>query len=192
MNKRLNQYGLKTEELGGGGNCFFNSIAPQIGMSPVDLRHGVANHMRQYESEYNKYGNFIQVGGFKSYCDRVKKTGVYVEGNAEIAATADFLGRDIYIFAGNKENDVFIRAGNLGALTTGDAKGKTIMIAHFLNGEHYTGVRRIQDDWKASKGPNKRKEYRKGRATRTNKVPGRPEQEQEQQEQEQEQTRERR
>ena len=71
MNKRLNQYGLETEELGGGGNCFFNSIAPHIGMSPVDLRHGVANQMRQYESEYNKYGNFIEVGGFKSYCQNV-------------------------------------------------------------------------------------------------------------------------
>ena len=59
-----------------------------------------------------------EVEGFISYCDKVERLGVFVEGNAEIPATANYIGRHILIIGAKKENDVLIRAGNLGAPTT--------------------------------------------------------------------------
>ena len=155
MNDRLQIYGLETAEVGGGGDCFFKSIAHRTGISHSKVRQGSANQLRKVASAYDKLGNFKEIGGYKAFCDKVGTPGVFVDGNAEIAAAADFIGKNIFIFGRDEGNDVFIRAGNLGAPTTGDAKGKTIMIAHFCNGEHYTAVRSIQNEWQAPNGSNK-------------------------------------
>ena len=40
-------------------------------------------------------GNFNEVGEFKNYCDKVETRGNFVECNAEIAATVDYIGRHV-------------------------------------------------------------------------------------------------
>ena len=132
MNDRLQNYGLETEERGGGGDCFFKSIAHRTGMSHSKVRQGTANQLRKVASAYDKLGNFKEIGGYKAFCDKVGTPGVFVDGNAEIAAAADFIGKDIFIIGRDEGTDVFIRKGNLGAPTTGDAKGKAIILAYFM------------------------------------------------------------
>ena len=58
MNDRLRNYGLETAEMGGGGDCFFKSIAPRTGMSHSKVRQGVANQLRNHASVYDKLRNF--------------------------------------------------------------------------------------------------------------------------------------
>jgi hypothetical protein len=84
---RLPFLGLQSINLGGGGNCWWNSIAAEVGMPMMDLRIGAAEYMRENESKYSMFGNFEAFGGYQNYCDLVGTSGVYVEGNAELAAT---------------------------------------------------------------------------------------------------------
>ena len=111
--------------------------------------------MRENESVYKEHGNFDEVGGFQKYSDEVAKCGTFVEGNVEIAATADYIGRHILIFGADKEHDVLIRAGHLGAPTAAVVNKKPIMIVHYQKAEHYTGTRPIEHSWNASTGSKK-------------------------------------
>ena len=100
--------------------------------------------MRENEYVYMKLGNFDEVGGFKNYCDKVGTLGTFVERYAEIAATADYIGRHILIFGADKEHDVLIPAGHLGASTAAIVNINPIMIAHYQKAEHYTWTRPIE------------------------------------------------
>jgi hypothetical protein len=90
LRSRIPSLGLDSCELGGGGDCFFHSIVPSVGMPVPELRRGVAQHMRDNEDIHGGFGDFARYGGYQRYCDRVGTCGIYVEGNAEIAATADY------------------------------------------------------------------------------------------------------
>jgi len=46
--------------------------------------------MRKNESAYKKLIDFDEVGGFRNYCDKAEACGNFVEGNVEMAATAEF------------------------------------------------------------------------------------------------------
>jgi len=67
-------------------------------MSHSKVRQGVANQLRNHASVYDKLGNFEEIGGFEAFCDKVGTPGVFVDGNAEIAATADLIGKNIFFF----------------------------------------------------------------------------------------------
>jgi len=54
-----------------------------------------ANQKRKIESAYKKLDNFDEVGGFKRNCDKAETPGNFLEGNAEISATAEKNGRNI-------------------------------------------------------------------------------------------------
>jgi hypothetical protein len=89
INNRLSSLGLESWDLGGAGDCFFHCIAHLVGMTVPDLRS-------------------------QAYCDLVATCGIYVEGNAEIAAAADFISRHLLIFGADANHDVYIFAGDIG------------------------------------------------------------------------------
>ncbi len=63
-----------------------------------ELRRGLAKHMRDNEHIYGWLGDFAECGGYQNYCNEYVGTcGVYVEGNAEDAAMADFISRHILV-----------------------------------------------------------------------------------------------
>ncbi len=108
LRTRLPSIGVRSIDRGGRGDCWFYSIAAEIGMSMEDLRRGVAQHMRENEHIYGSLGDFKAFGGYQRYCDRVGTCGVFVEGNAELAATADYISRHILILGADKSRDVYL------------------------------------------------------------------------------------
>ena len=111
---RLSSLGLEAWDLGGAGDCFFHCLAPIVRMTVPELRRRVAQHMRDNQPIYGGLGDFELYGGYQSYCDLVATCGVYVEGNAEIAATSDFISRHILILGADSNHDVYIFAGAIG------------------------------------------------------------------------------
>ena len=97
--------------MGGGGDCFFNSIERSVGMSVPEFRHGVAQHMRDNEAIYEGLCNFGIYGGYQHYCDLVGTCGFYVEVNFEIAIAADFVSRHLLILGADTDHDVSICRG---------------------------------------------------------------------------------
>jgi hypothetical protein len=55
---------LDSCELGGGGDCFFHSIVPSVGMPVPELRRGVAQHMRDNEDIYGGFDDFARYGRY--------------------------------------------------------------------------------------------------------------------------------
>ena len=119
-----------------------------------DLRSGVAQLMRENEHIYGPLGNFEAYGGYRRYCDLVATPGVYVEGNAEMAATADFISRHILILGAREDLDVYIFAGSIGNGVPVQLDNETpIIVAHLGSSEHYTGTAPIDlMPWSAPKG----------------------------------------
>ena len=155
LKTRLQFLGYDAWELGGGGDCFFNSISPSVGMSPPELRRGVAQHMRDNEEIYGALGDFDRYGGYQSYCDLVGTCGFYVQGNAEIAATSDFIARHLLILGADADHDVYVFAGaiGLGAPAHLGMDEAPIIIAHWRTSQHYTSTRLIiMRPWCAPKG----------------------------------------
>jgi hypothetical protein len=111
LKTRLSSLGLDVWELGGGGDCFFSSIALSVGISVPEFRRGVAQHMRDNEAIYEGLGNFGIYGGYQHYCDLVGTCGFYVEVNFEIATTADFVSRHLLILGADTDHDVSICRG---------------------------------------------------------------------------------
>ena len=152
---RLSSLGLEAWDLGGGGDCFFHCLAPLVGMSVPVFRRCVAQHMRDNEHLYGGLGNFEFYGGYQCYCDMVGRCGTYVEGNAEIAATADLISRHLLILGVDSNHDVYIFAGaiGLGAPAHLGVDESPIIIAHCHITQHYTRTRIIlQPPWRAPKG----------------------------------------
>ena len=145
--------------MGGGGDCFFHCLAPLVGMTVPVLRRCVAQHMRDNEHIYGGLGDFELYGGYQSYCDLVATCGVYVEGNAEIAATSDFISRHILILGADSNHDVYIFAGaiGLGAPAHLSVDKSPVIIAHCHTTQHYTRTRILDYPWCA---PNKAKRPR--------------------------------
>jgi len=79
--------------------------------------------------------------------------GIYVEGNAEIAATADFISIHLLILGADSNHDVYIFAGaiGLGAPAHLGVDESPIVIAHCRNGQHYTRTRILHRQWCAPK-----------------------------------------
>ena len=93
--------------------------------------------------------------GYQHYCDMVGTCGIYVEGNAEIAATADFISRHLLILGANADHDVYEFAGaiGLGAPAHLGSDEDPIIIAHWRTSQHFTGTRNIiSSQWCAPKG----------------------------------------
>ena len=90
--------------------CWWYSIAAEIAVLMEDLRRGVAQHMRENERQYGSLRYFDKFGGYQLYCDRVGTCGIYVEGTAELAATADYIGRHILIMGADETRDVYLFA----------------------------------------------------------------------------------
>jgi hypothetical protein len=114
IKNRLSSLGLEAWDHGGGGDCFFHCLAPLVEMTVSVLRRCVAQHMRDNEHIYGSLGDFEFYGGYQSYCEMVGTCGIYVEGNAEIAATADFISRHLLILGDDSSHDVYIFAGAIG------------------------------------------------------------------------------
>ena len=140
--------------MGGGGDCFFHCLAPLVGMAVPELRRCVAQHMRDNELIYGDLGDFEIYGGYHRYCDMVGTCGIYVEGNAEIAAAADFISRHLLILGADSDHDVYIFAGaiGLGEPVNLGVDESPIIIAHCRTTLHYTRTRiMIQRPWCAPK-----------------------------------------
>ena len=155
IKNRLSSLGLEAWEMGGGGDCFFYCLAPIVEMTVPELRRFVAQHMRDNEHIYGDLGNFELYGGYQSYCDMVGTPGTYVEGNAEIAATADCISRHILILGADSNHDVYIFAGaiGLGAPAHLGVDESPIIIAHCHSTQHYTLTRiMLHHPWGAPKG----------------------------------------
>ena len=71
IKNRLSSLGLESWDMGGGGDCFFDCLAPLAGMTVPVLRRCVAQHMRDNEHIYGSLGDFELYGGYQSYCDLV-------------------------------------------------------------------------------------------------------------------------
>ena len=65
IKNRLSSLGLEPWDLGGGGDCFFHCLAPLVGTTVSELRHSVAQHMRDNELIYGDLGDFELYGGFQ-------------------------------------------------------------------------------------------------------------------------------
>ena len=154
IKNRLSSLGLEAWEMGGGGDCFFHCLAPLVGMTVPELRRCVAQHMRDNELIYGDLGDFEVYGGYHRYCDTVGTCGIYVEGNAEIAAAADFISRHLLILGADSDHDVYIFAGaiGLGEPVNLGVDESPIIIAHCRTTLHYTRTRiMIQRPWCAPK-----------------------------------------
>ena len=150
---RLSVLALESVERGGGGDCWWVSIGAETGESGEVLRRGVSQFMRENENVYGKFGNYETFGGYQRYCDMVATPGVYVEGNAEVAATADYIGRHILILGADSARDVYIFAGSIGLGAPIDLGDEQPILAHWLDLQHYTGTRpHVYEPWCAPKG----------------------------------------
>jgi hypothetical protein len=110
--------------------------------------------MRDNELIYGDLGDFEIYGGYHRYCDTVGTCGIYVEGNAEIAAAADFISRHLLILGADSDHDVYIFAGaiGLGEPANLGVDESPIIIAHCRTTQHYTRTRiMIQRPWCAPK-----------------------------------------
>lgn len=154
LRSRLPGFGLKSTDRGGGGDCWWHCNAAEAGISMQDLRIGVAQLMRENEHIYGLHGNFEAYGGYQRYCDLVATPGVYVEGNAEIPATADYITRHILILGAREDLDVYIFAGSIGNGTPVQLDNETpIILAHWRSSQHYTGTAPLDVmPWSAPKG----------------------------------------
>ena len=65
LKTRIQYLGYDAWELGGGGDCFLKSISPSVGIPSSDLRHRVAQHMRDNEEIYGGLGDFERYGGYQ-------------------------------------------------------------------------------------------------------------------------------
>ena len=118
-------------------------------MTVPELRRRVAQHMRDNQPIYEGLGDFELYGGYQAYC------GIFVEGNAEIAATADFISRHLLILGDDPDHDVYIFAGaiGLGAPAHLGVDEIPIILAHHRTAQHYTGTRILTNrPWCAPKG----------------------------------------
>ncbi len=98
--------------------------------------------MRENELAYGQLGDFTSCGGYQKYCDLVGTCGVFVVGNGEVAATADFIGRYIIILGATEGHDVYIHAGHLGLGAPMDLglEEDAIAVAHWRDARHYTSA----------------------------------------------------
>ena len=55
---RLSSLGLKSWDMGGGGDCFFHCLAPLVGMAVPVLHRCVAQNMRDNEHIDGGLGDF--------------------------------------------------------------------------------------------------------------------------------------
>jgi hypothetical protein len=92
---------------------FFIASLRTVGMKVLELRRHVAKHMRDNQPIYGGLGDFELYGGCQAYFASVGTCGIYVEGNAEIAATADFISRHLLIL-GDFFHDVYIFSEAIG------------------------------------------------------------------------------
>ena len=93
-------------------------------------------------------------GDIKLTCDLVATCRIYVEGNAEIAANADFISRHILIYEADINSDVYIFAGaiGLGAPAHLGVDESPIILAHCHQTQDYTRTHILHHPWNASKG----------------------------------------
>jgi hypothetical protein len=133
---------------------FFIASLRTVGMTVLELRRHVAKHMRDNQPIYGGLGDFELYGGCQAYFDSVGTCGIYVEGNAEIAATADFISRHLLILGDDPDHYVYIFAGaiGLGAPVHLGVDEIPIIVAHHRTAQHYTGTRTIDRPWCAPKG----------------------------------------
>ncbi len=73
---------------------FFSICCTMSWDSSSDLRYRVALYMRDNEENMEDLANY---GGYQCYCDLVGTCGFYVQGNAEVVATSDFISRHLLI-----------------------------------------------------------------------------------------------
>ena len=99
--------------------------------------------MRDNEEIYGGLGDFERYGGYQRYCDLVGTCGFYVQGNAEIAATSDFISRHLLILGADADHDVYVFAGaiGLGAPAHIGVDENPIIISHWHTSQHYTATR---------------------------------------------------
>ena len=85
LKARIQYLGFDAWELGGGGDCFFHSIYPSVGIPASDLRHRVVS-ICETTKKYMEDLDFERYGGYHCNCDLVGICGFYVQGDAEIVA----------------------------------------------------------------------------------------------------------
>ena len=78
---------------------FFQSVSPSVGIPSSDLRHRVALFLRDNEEIWRTWRFMEDI----SACDLVGTCGFYVQGNAEIVATSDFISRHLLILGANAD-----------------------------------------------------------------------------------------
>ena len=88
-------------------------------------------------------------GDIKLTCDLVATCGIYVEGNSEIAAAADFISRHLLIFGADANHDVYIFAGDigLGAPAHLGFDESPVIIAHCPITHYCTRTRQLYHPW---------------------------------------------
>jgi hypothetical protein len=141
MDTRLAGMGMKAVEVGGGGDCFFCTLAaqhPELLYDPANYSRARASTVRHLRAHRDLYSPFVpyndHIRTFDEYLDYMSQQGAWVEGGIEILAAAATWNVNIHIYGENELHDRIIDTPNPDMYT------RDIFVAHYHD-FHYRVVR---------------------------------------------------
>lgn len=131
---RLLSLGLRAVEAGGGGNCFFCSLAaqlPELLHSPnhfhLHARKTVVDYMYAHADEMRDFLPLRADEDFESYLTRMGTANEWVEGETEVWAAACAYNVNIYIYTVDQQHDKIVRP----SLQLQGVQTRSIAMAHY-------------------------------------------------------------
>jgi len=91
---------FKIIQVAGDGNCLFRAISLQIYGDETEhemIRGNCANYIMKNETTFSPFIRSDALNSVKSYCDRMRRSGVYA-GNIEIQAISELYNRPTTIY----------------------------------------------------------------------------------------------
>lgn len=137
VDQRLAALGLKARDVGGGGNCFFRSLAaqhPDLMNSPelhILARSRTVRYMQSNEDMFRHYVGLP----YTDYIERMKKPGAWVEGEAELVAAAAAWNVNIHVWGRSDAHDCRVLSPNPNIET------RNVCMVHYQD-QHYRVLER--------------------------------------------------
>jgi hypothetical protein len=119
VERRLEALGLRSVDVGGGGDCFFRALAaqhPDCAFSPslhLHARRRTTKVMRLQEERFTDTLVLTsKIRSYADYVDQMSLAGTWVEGEVELLAAAAAFNVNIHIWGEDESHDYRVLAPN--------------------------------------------------------------------------------
>jgi len=140
VDRRLASLGLKSRDVGGGGDCFFRSLAAQH----PELMHNPHLHMRArertvaYLQEHKERFSDYTSSPYSAFLARLSNRGTWVEGEVELLAAASAWNVNIHLWGEDAEHDRRVQPPQPNNFT------RTVSMAHYHD-THFRVVDQMEE-----------------------------------------------